>query len=31
MSAFGGKADMMPTCSDVRFGPKADIGSQNLL
>src|SRR5215813_13771507 len=26
MSAFGGKADMIRTCADVRFLPKADIG-----
>jgi hypothetical protein len=25
MSAFVGKADMMRTCFDVRFWPKADI------
>jgi len=25
MSAFGGKADMMQTCANVRFRPKADI------
>jgi len=25
MSAFGGKADIAWTCSDVRFGSKADI------
>jgi len=26
MSAFGGKADIARTYSDVRFWPKADIG-----
>ena len=25
MSAFGGKADIMRTCTNVRFCPKADI------
>src|SRR6516165_9225577 len=31
MSAFGGKADITRTCSDVRFRPKADMGSFRLL
>jgi len=31
MSAFVGKADMMRTCFDVRFWPKADIARDCLV
>ena len=31
MSAFGGKADITRTCTDVRFWHKADIGGSGLL
>src|SRR5215472_13715181 len=31
MSAFGGKADMTPTCADVRFCPKADVAELHFL
>jgi len=31
MSAFGGKADITQTCTDVCFGPKADMRPEEII